>query len=197
MSPRSQPMSPGSPSAADAAAAALAAAADHSGGGAGALRQELVPLPDQLQEAVEAAMASGACCAGARAVLMGGATLAQMRLLPFPVVYICAQAAWSLLLLCKVPACLTPCCGPRPGCAPAEQLRPDSEFCSEKYRAMVRGFLEKQVRSQPARRRAGGRCSVPLHVWRRQQDELSVCCACLVAQTCCLPLAGGGGACGA
>ncbi|KAL4425069.1 hypothetical protein ABPG77_010383 [Micractinium sp. CCAP 211/92] len=95
MSPRSQPMSPVSPSAADAAAAALAAAADHSGGRGGTLGRELVPLPDQLQQAVDAAMAS-------------------------------------------------------------EQLRPDSDFCSEKYRDMVRGFLEKQVEAvRVARKRLG------------------------------------------
>ncbi len=68
MSPRSQPMSPVSPSAADAAAAALAAAADHSGGRGGTLGRELVPLPDQLQQAVDAAMASGACCVRAKGV---------------------------------------------------------------------------------------------------------------------------------
>ena len=32
-------------------------------------------------------------------------------------------------------------------CLPADQLRPDSEFCSDKYRGMVRAFLEKQVRA--------------------------------------------------
>lgn len=75
-----QPLSPASPTAAQAAAAALAAAAQRGGGGAqggpaGAGR-ELVPLPDQLQAAVDAALAS-------------------------------------------------------------EQLRPDSDFCSDKYRAQV------------------------------------------------------------
>ena len=53
-----QPLSPTSPTAADAAAAALAQAADRSGE-ASTSGRELVPLPDQLQEAVEAAMASG------------------------------------------------------------------------------------------------------------------------------------------
>lgn len=48
------PRSPLSPSAAEAAVAALAAAADDSMQG-----HDLVPLPDQLQAAVDAAMASG------------------------------------------------------------------------------------------------------------------------------------------
>lgn len=52
------PTSPTSPSAADAAAVALAQAAGRSGE-ASLSGRELVPLPDQLQEAVEAAMASG------------------------------------------------------------------------------------------------------------------------------------------
>ena len=72
---RKQPASPTaaqplSPSAADAAAAALAAAADRGGGEASTSGRELVPLPDQLQQAVEAAMASGGPglkTAGARA----------------------------------------------------------------------------------------------------------------------------------
>lgn len=53
-----QPLSPTSPTAAEAAAAALAQAADRSGE-ASTSGRELVPLPEQLQEAVEAAMASG------------------------------------------------------------------------------------------------------------------------------------------
>lgn len=54
----SQPLSPVSPTAADAAVAALAAAADGEGPVSPSGR-DLVPLPDQLQAAVEAAMASG------------------------------------------------------------------------------------------------------------------------------------------
>lgn len=60
----SQPLSPTSPTAAEAAAAALSAAAERSGGGSGgagpsSLRADLVPLPDQLQLAIDAAMSSG------------------------------------------------------------------------------------------------------------------------------------------
>ena len=59
-----QPMSPISPSAADAAVAALAAAADSSGRELSMCGRELVPLPDQLQAAVDAVMASGGWAGG-------------------------------------------------------------------------------------------------------------------------------------
>ena len=88
-----QPLSPASPTAAEAATAALAAAAARGGGGAqggpGAGR-ELVPLPDELQAAVDAALAS-------------------------------------------------------------DQLRPDSDFCSDKYRAQVGGrWALRLCRAAPA-----------------------------------------------
>ncbi|PSC73949.1 DNA-directed RNA polymerase III subunit rpc1-like isoform X2 [Micractinium conductrix] len=88
-SPMGSPLSPRSPTAAAAAAAVLAAAADGSGG------RPLVPLPEQLQQAVDAAMSS-------------------------------------------------------------DQLRGDNDFCSEKYRDSVRGFLEQQVSAvRTARKRLG------------------------------------------
>ena len=150
-----QPLSPTSPSAADAAALALAQAADRSGE-ASTSGRELVPLPDQLQEAVEAAMASGGypwgwllgikCCPLNRQ--WNWWFSATECLLGWP------RAKASHAHLAHWPCSRCPCCL----LAPADQLRPDSDFSSEKYREMVRAFLQKQVsglRSADQRRVSG------------------------------------------
>jgi hypothetical protein len=77
LSPRS-PMSPASPSAAAAAAAALDAADNEARG------RELVPLPDQLQAAVEAAMQSGALAAVGGLTGLGGCFQCRLPVLPPP-----------------------------------------------------------------------------------------------------------------
>ena len=135
-SPMGSPLSPRSPTAAAAAAAVLAAAADGSGG------RPLVPLPEQLQQAVDAAMSSGGRPAPACTC--------------FRATVLCCLPAVSCLSSCHAWAATragdlsSPRCDflpppAAPAVPPADQLRGDNDFCSEKYRDSVRGFLEQQV----------------------------------------------------